>query len=186
MAPSTQHGAVIHDVVYVTGGGITNTVGWVIGPITMVGGKKFGDMCPKARGCKQFLGDNSKMMQYIKNRRNEKVYELMQALSLEDDPNEENARIDTTVRRPTRELLDRLPPFITVDVATATSERQVIVTSVDVLPTWRDVGLLQIEVTKSNLDLLLELPAAPAPWKPEIEQQDVRWVDTRHHLRCRY
>jgi len=182
MAPSTQHGAVIHDVVYVTGGGITNNVGWAIGPITMVGGKKFGDMCPKARGCKQFLGDNFKMMQYIKNRRNEKVYELMQALSLEDDPNEENARIDTTVRLPKRELIDRLPPFITIDVTTAT-----IVASVDVLPTWRDVGVLQIEMTQSNLDLLLESPPAEtAPWKPEIEQQDVRWVGTRHHVRCRY
>ena len=73
MAPSTQHGAVIHDVVYVTGGGITNNVGWVIGPITMVGGKKFGDMCPKARGCRQFLGDNFKMMLHIKNLRNKKV-----------------------------------------------------------------------------------------------------------------
>ena len=34
--------------------------------------------------------------------------------------------------------------------------------------------------------MLLELPAAPAPWKPKIEQQDVRWVDTRHYVRCRY
>jgi len=126
-------------------------------------------------------------MLYIKTLRNKQVDELMQPLSIEDDPNDENARIDTTVRRPKRELIDRLPPFITVDVATATRERQLIVTSVDVLPTWRDCGTLQIEMTQPNLDLLLESPPAEtAPWKPEIEQQDVRWVDTRHHVRCRY
>ena len=111
----------------------------------------------------------------------------MQALSIEDDPNEENARIDTTVRRPKRELIDRLPPFITVDVTTATIGRQSIVTSVDVLPTWREHEILQIELTQSNLDLLLEKPpAAAAPFKPKIEQQDVFWVKSRNSVRCKY
>ena len=122
------------------------------------------------------------MLHHIKNLRNKKVYELMLALSLEDDPNEENAHIDTTVRLPKRELIDRLPKFITIDVTTTS-----MVASVDVLPSWREQAVLQIEITQSNLDLLLEEPPAEAaPWKPEIEQQDVRWVGTRNHVRCTY
>ena len=182
MAASTQHGAVIHqDAVFVTGGGI-ETGGWIINPITMVGGKKFGDITPRHYGCKQFLGDNFKMMRHVKKLRKKKVHELMLALSLEDDPNEDHAQIYDTVRMPKRELIDRLPKFITIDVTTTS-----MVASVDVLPTWREHAVLQIEITQPNLDLLLEEPpAGPVPFKPEIEQQDVRWVGSRNCVRCTY
>ena len=59
--------------------------------------------------------------------------------------------------------------------------------SVDVLPAWMVTANLQIEITESNLDLLLEEPpAAPAPFKPEIEQQNVPWVKSRNSVRCTY
>ena len=154
MAASAQHGAVIHqDAVFVTGGGIENESGWIIKPITIVGEKKFGDIICGSYGCKRFVGNNFKMADHIKNLRNKKVKELMLALSLEDDPNEGNAQTDNTVRMPKRELIDRLPKFITIDVTTTS-----IVASVDVLPAWREKAMLQIEITQSNLDLLLEEP----------------------------
>ena len=149
---------------------------------TIVDGKKFGDIYVRNYGCKRFVVTEFQDGAAHKKPRNKKVHELMLALSLEDDPNEENAQTDGTVRMPKRELIDRLPKIITIDVTTTS-----MVASVDVLPTWRDDGVLQIEITQSNLDLLLEEPPAePAPWKPEIEQQDVYWVESRNHVRCTY
>jgi len=182
MAASTQDRAVIHqDAVFVTGGEI-QAGGWIINPVTMVGEKKFGDIDMKNFGCKNFCGDKFQMVHYMQNLRNKKVSELMVALSLEDDPNEETWKIHDTVRIQKRILIDRLPEFITIDVETTS-----MMASVDVLPTWRDHEILQIELTQSNLDLLLEKPpAAAAPFKPEIEQQDVFWVKSRNSVRCTY
>ena len=106
----------------------------------------------------------------------------MLAMSLEDDPNEEHAQTDGTVSMPKRELIDRLPKILTIDVTTTS-----MVASVDVLPSWRTKGVLQIEITQPNLDLLLEEPPAePALWRPEIEQQDVYWIASRNQIRCSY
>ena len=47
--------------------------------------------------------------------------------------------------------------------------------------------MLQIEITQPNLDLLLEEPPAePAPWIPELEQQNVYWIPSRNQLQCLY
>ena len=89
----------------------------------------------------------------------------MLELSKEEDTNEENAQHDGTLSMPKRELFDKLPSILTIDVATTS-----MVVSVNVLPSWRFPGVLQIEITQPNLDLLLEEPPAePAPWTPTIE-----------------
>ena len=81
-----------------------------------------------------------------------------------------------------REVYDSLPSILTIDAATTS-----MVTSVTVLPSWREQAVLQIEITQSNLDLLLEEPPAePALWTPEIEQQDVYWIASRNQIRCYY
>jgi hypothetical protein len=145
-------------------------------------GKVFGDIYIGGYLCKQFLGKNFKMVEHIKTLRNKKVHELMQALSKEDDPNEEHALTDGTLNMPKRELFDRLPKIITIDVATAS-----MVASVKMLPSWRERGVLQLEITQPNLDLLLdEPPAEPAPWIPTLDHANVHWVGSRNRVRCYY
>ena len=115
--------------------------------------------------CKQYLGTNYKMVDHIKGLRNQKARALMLELGKEEDPNEENPQNDGSLSMPKRELFDKLPPTLTINVTTTS-----MVASVDVLPSWRTKGVLQIEITQPNLDLLLEEPPAEAaPWTPTIE-----------------
>ena len=66
-----------------------------------------------------------------------------------------------------REMFDSLPSIITIDAVTTS-----MVTSVNVLKSWDPNDALQIEITQSNMELLLEEPPAePAPWTPTIEQE---------------
>ena len=63
------------------------------------------------------------------------------------------------------------------------------VAEVNVLPDWRIKGVLKIEITKTNLDLLLEKPpaaTAPAPWTPTIEQPDVYWRPRTNSVYCSF
>jgi hypothetical protein len=61
------------------------------------------------------------------------------------------------------------------------------VAEVNVLPDWRLKGVLKLEITKTNLDLLLEQPpAGTAPWTPTIEQPDVRWRAHTNSVYCSY
>ena len=91
MSAAAQRPCVLQEVFAMTGGGIDPTDGfgnaWMLKP-TVVEGKSFGDIYIGGYLCKQFLGKNFKMVEHIKNLRNKKVHELMQALSKEDDPNE--------------------------------------------------------------------------------------------------
>ena len=65
------------------------------------------------------------------------------------------------------ELFDVLPPILTLDVATASS----MVTSVSVLKSWKQEGVLQIELTQPNSDLLHEDPGEdPAGSTPSVEK----------------
>ena len=190
MSAAAQRPAVLQDAFAVTGGGIdpagSSTGGgglgnaWMIKPI-VVEGQSFGDIYIGSCLCKQFLGKNFKMVEHI-NLRNKKVHELMQALSKEDDPNGEMELTDGTLNMPKRELFNRLPKIITIDVATAS-----MVASVKMLPSWRTRGVLQLEITQPNLDLLLdEPPAEPAPWLPTLDHANVYWIASRNQARCYY
>ena len=109
------------------------------------------------------------MVNHIRDLRNTKVQELMQQLSAAADPNEENVLTDGPLTMPKRELFDNLPAIITINVKTMSS----MVAEVNVLPDWRIKGVLKLELTKTNLDLLLERPSvATAPWTPTIEESD--------------
>ena len=79
-------------------------------------------------------------------------------------------------------LFDRLPTILTVNVTTAS-----MVASVKLLPSWRGMGVLQLEITQPNLDLLLsEPPAEPAPWIPTLDHANVHWVGSQNRVRCYY
>ena len=122
------------------------------------------------------------MVKHIKAITNIEVNALMRAFSQEDDPNEEHVQTDGTVCMPKRGLIDRIPKILTIDVTTASN-----VATVNVLPAVRLHGVLQIEITQPNLDLLLEEPPAePAPWIPELDQQNVYWIPSRNQLHCVY
>ena len=116
------------------------------------------------------------MVNCIKRLRNAKVVQLMSELDNEEDPNEDHP---LQTRLPKRELIDRLPSIVTIDAATHLKRA-----SVNVLPSWRDGQVLQIELTKANLDLLLEDPAESTPWAPTLQYEDMHWIATRNALRC--
>ena len=59
--------------------------------------------------------------------------------------------------------------------------------SVDVLPSWLEHGVLQLELTTNNIDLLLEdPPAVPASWVPSMSHPNVHWIPVRNHVRCKW
>ena len=81
-----------------------------------------------------------------------------------------------------RDLFDKLPEVITIHVKTQSLEHEVLV-----LPEWRIKAVLRLEITQTNLDLLLERPlAATAPWAPTIEQRDVHWRASRNSVACHF
>ena len=180
-APHVQLPAVLDMVCAVTGGGIEAADGhkaaWMIKPIK-VQGMMFGNINTGAHRCKSFVGNNFKMIDHIKRLRNKKVKELMQALCDE----EETAPNPGKLIRPKRELCARLPEIIAVDVPTAS-----MVASVNLLPSSRERGVLQLEITQPNLDLLLDdPPAEPAPWMPNLDHGNVHWYPFRNQVRCYY
>ena len=71
---------------------------------------------------------------------------------------------------PKRDLFEQIPKVITVNVKTTSME-----VDVNVSADWHQLGVLKLEITNTNLDLLLEQPAALAAWTPVIEQPDVMW-----------
>ena len=156
------------------GGGIhEDQHAWVIMP-TIVDDKQFGIISTEDKGCKRFVCNDFKMMHHIKNLRNKKVYELMLQTCKEKRTNRESFM--------SREVYDSLPSVLTVDAATTSR-----VTSVNVLPSWQTNEALQIEITQSNLDLLLEEPPAePAPWTPTIEPMNVYWIASRKMVQCKW
>ena len=181
---ATERPSVLQTVVAVHGGGLDPQFAWVP-KLTLVDGKTFADIDGGSQPCKESLGNNFKMANHIKELRNKKVYELMQEQNKEGEPAEENAQDNGNLRPgPKRELIDLLPPIITLDVSTASSS----VTSVNVLPTWRAKGVLQIELKQPNLDLLMEYPpedpAESAPWLPMVP--NVQWIASREMLRCKW
>jgi hypothetical protein len=114
--------------------------------------------------------------------RNKKVYELMLELSAQEDPNQENAETDGTLSMPKRELFDKIPEILSIEVKTTS-----LVATVNVLPDWRVHGVLKLEITKPNLDLLLEQPPAEAaPWTPTIDTANVQWRSSTNTAYCWY
>ena len=126
--------------------------GWVFVPEN-VEGREFFEI-DFSRQCKGFLGDNFAMVKHIADLRDQKVAELTAESALHYDPNE-----PTPLKR---ELMERIPRIITINVATASGMQA----SVAVLPSWQVTEMLHIEVTQQNMELLLEKPAAAAPWLP--------------------
>ena len=71
----------------------------------------------------------------------------------EGDPKNENlVLLDTMPRRPKKELIDKLPSFLPIDVQTQNGFQAI----VNVVPSWQESGVLQIELTSENMDFLLE------------------------------
>ena len=182
MSASTQRPCLLTDVFAVTGGGLSETGNaWIITPM-LVDGKQIGDIYNRDHITGKFVGNHFAMVEHIRNLRNQKVKELMEQLSAGEDPNNEDAQIDGTLSKPKRELVDRLPKILTIAVATAS-----VVASVKVLPSWRDNGVLQLEITQPNLELLLEQPPAEsAPWTPQIETANVSWRSSTNTVQCKY
>ena len=176
--------AVVTDCVAVTAGHPTHEFkfAWILKP-DIVDGLRFVDVHVGDYRCQRFLGENIAMVDHIKRLRNRKVEKLMKELAQDDDPNGDNLVHGGQQNRPKRELIDRLPSTIVIEVET----RSGIAASVNVLPSWRERGVLQIELTEQNMDLLCEEPPAePAPWTPCVRQPDVFWVAPRKHVRCNW
>ena len=179
MSSSTQRACVLEDVIAVTGGGIKDDVPWIIKPI-IVEGKRFANILGDNYRCQQFLGKRFNMVKHIKTIRSKEVDAHMRALSKEEDPNMADVETDST--KPKRELIDRIPKILAIDVTTAST-----VATVNVLAEAREHGVLRIEVTKANLELLLEEPPAEATaWIPDVDETNIYWIPSREKLQCKY
>ena len=154
--------------VAVRGGGIdlncSLTKAWFLKP-EIVACRQFVQIDTYNRRCRRYLEDNFGMVHALQTLRNQKVAELMRALP-------------GPPKSCKRELIDRLPPIITVEVATEDG----LCASVDVLPSWRDHAMLKIELTTTNLDLLMEKPQGQ--WAPEIDQPNVYWLAKSNRVGC--
>ena len=125
------------------------------------------------------------MVTYIKFMRDRKAMDLMRAAAPQDaDPNESNIVVPRVPDRPKRELIDLIPKIIDIEVETRTGVQA----TVSVIPSWRDKGALQIELTQENLDLMLEEPpAVSAPFVPNLaEFPNTSWVGSRKCVRTSY
>ena len=157
---------------------------WILAP-DVVDGRRFVDIYTRDYRCQKYFDGNYVMVNHIKKIRDAKAAEAMRGLShSEEDPTDlNNIRPEGTLNRPRRELIDRIPRVLEITVVT----RNGVEATVNVLPSWREKGVLQIELTKENMDLLLEdPPAASAPFTPKISQTDVVWLSHRNHVRCTY
>ena len=190
-AASDQRSAHIVDTVAIRGGGIpldaTQHCAWMLVP-EVVDGHRFIDVGQNDHGAGRYLNKNFDMVERLRHRRNTKVAELMRAIaSAEVDPNSNGCispdAEDRRLSRPKRELIDKIPKTIEVEVETRNGVQH----TVRVVPSWRERGVLQLELTQDNLDLLLEEPRPEAtPFTPTIDQPDVVWVKDRNHVRCTY
>ena len=94
--------------------------GWVIVP-EEIEGRNFVNI-DFGRQCKEFLGNHFSMVNYITKLRNRKVAELTAESAQDDDPKDPKPL--------PRELMERIPNIITIDVVTRTGWK----TTVGVLP----------------------------------------------------
>ena len=158
---------------------------WMVTPV-VVEERRFVDIYTSDYKCKKNLDCNFSMVRYLKKQRDVKTTEAMKLLAHEEDLNDEENNtkpVEAPLHRPKRELIDRIPKTIEISVVT----RNGVEATVVVLPSWREKGVLQIELTEENIDLLLEEPPAESsPFVPEIIEPDVVWVCTRNHVRCTF
>ena len=186
-AESAQRSATIADVVAVRGGGIQLDASlahaWILVP-EYVDGRRFVDIYTAENRCRGYLNGRFAMVEKLKRLRDAKAAELMRLAAEDGDPNDSNTHQGDKLTRPKRELIDKIPKIIEVEVAT----RNGVEATVSVLPSWRERQVLQIELSRENLDLLLEEPqtAVSAPFTPNIQQPDVFWVNGRNSVRCTY
>ena len=189
-AASAQQSVSITDVVAVRGGGIkldaTLERSWIVIPED-VDGYRFFEVHANYQ-CKQYLNANFRMVERLQKQRDAKAAALMRELASADaDPNFDgcispNAE-DRRLSRPKKELIDKIPKTIEVEVET----RNGVQATVRVLPSWRESSVLQLELTQDNLNLLLEEPRPEkTQFTPTISQPDVAWVKDRNYVRCRY
>ena len=191
-AESAQGSATITDVVAIKGGGIhvdqSLSYAWIVKP-EEVDGRRFVQITTQDSRCRYYFGGNFGMVNHIKTLRDCKTMDLMRAAAQKgDDPNAGISNFannnNKLPERPKCELIDLIPNIIDIDVSTNNG----IQATVSVIPTWRDKGALQIELTQENMDLLLEAPPAEsAPFNPNLAAfPQAKWVAKRGHVRCSY
>ena len=143
---------------------------WILTP-EVVEGRRFVDIYISYRA-RQYLDGHHAMLDHIRKLRDAKAKEAMRGLANQEDPNDRDSisPAEGAMTRPMRELIDRIPKILDLSVMT----RNGFEATVSVLPSWREKGVLQIELTKENMDLLLEdPPAVSAPFTPKISHPDV-------------
>ena len=157
MPASAQRACGVEDLIAEMGGGIDP---FATVATTFVDGKLFVEVSSSNRRCRAYLGKNNAMVEYIRFLGNEKVHKLML-----DKGNPRDVYGDGSI-----------PPIIRLDVATASS----MVASVNVRTSRRMKGALEVEVTRANMELLLEQPAVESPtWHASTKRGNVHWHTAR-------
>ena len=194
-AESAQGSACVTDVIAVRGGGIPLDaqlhLSWIVpfvvfeeegdNGVTII--RRFVDIYLRDFKCQKYLNNRFSMTHYIRKVRNNKMLELMQGLLKEEDPNRECHENDRMPSLPKRELVDKLPKYVDLEIETKSWAELI----VSVRSSWRMNGVLQVEATQQNFDLLLEDPPdGSAKFTPTIQEDNVRWVPDRMQLRTKH
>ena len=184
-AASAHTSATIDNVVAIRGGGIpldqNIANSWVVQP-RIINGRRFVEIYAHGGGrAMTYVQHKWDMVKHMKALRDAKTRELMRAVLPQTDPNEENPAVTSVSDRPRRELIDQIPPFIDIEVGTRNGIR----VTVNVVPSWRQNMALQIELTRENIELLLEdPPAGSARFVPSLAAfPNVSWIGDRNHVR---
>ena len=165
-APAQKWPVQLTQVVAVQGGGIPVTdelsSAWLLEPTSIIDrrsgrgiARRFAEIQVTDDRCTQYVENKLAMIKHLKDLRNLKMAKLMLRLTKEGDPD-----VDFPMKEgwPSQELIDRFPSIVTIDLLTTIDVLSGNKVSVNVLPSWRDTGVLQIELTADNMDILLEDP----------------------------
>ena len=185
----SDHGTtIIKQVVAITRDGETSTQPWTVEP-TKVLAKPFAAIYTGDYRAQTYFNGHFTMVNQIKKLRDAKSVELMHGLDTEENnPNgsDSNHRPEGSLRAPKRELIDKIPRVLELEVATSNGWEA----TVNVLSSRRGKSVLQIELTNENIDLLLEGPPTESvqftPTICGVNCPDVTWYSPRNHLRCTY
>jgi hypothetical protein len=177
--------AVIHrDVVSITGGGAGDNVrfGWIAHVVSR-DGKEFIALDKTDTKFGKFVSQNFAMTDAIVKARNRATNMLMKRAEAAFDPMGE-VQEAKALKRPRKEMLDEIDDAIEVAVQVLGGEERTLL----VMTACGLRHKLHIELSEENLLLLREKPAChdPATFRPDIQEANVGWMDSRHAVYCRY
>jgi hypothetical protein len=171
-----------HEAVLVVGGRLGDTMskGWLTNVVTEEGGRFV--TADKSDGrFSKLINDDFSMVDEVTRLRNLATEAMMMAsCSTVSDPMADT--METLPKRPRRELFDDIGKTVVVAVSTASGTCQM-----RVMASCNPRAKLQFELTDTNINIFVQQPVDDtSECMPTVHEDDVRWLQYRHGVTCRY